>query len=430
MKAFLFLTAILLIPLPLHAADGAGGIELSDCHLSMPGSSRRIPARCGTLEVPENREAPDGRKIALRVAVLEALSRNPKPDPLFFLAGGPGQAASEAYIGVASAFRRLQKRRDIVLVDQRGTGGSNRLDCKSSEEEPSIEIETNPEKLRAWAMKCRDALSEKADLTRYTTTIAMQDLDAVRQALGYERINLYGISYGTRAALTYIKNFPEHVRTAVLDGVVPQDEALGISAARDAQRALSLLFERCDDDETCRTHFPELRRSFDDLLARFEGGAVPVELDHPITAKRISFPYTREAFAWMIRMGSYADTSLAILPLLLHHSHETGDFRRIAAQSLMLDESLAHMMAMGMSYSVTCSEDWPMIDRETAERINEGSYMGMMLIDALDTVCASWPRGKVPPDFKEPVHATMPVLLLSGEADPVTPPENAEEVAR
>ncbi|MBL8058998.1 MAG: alpha/beta fold hydrolase, partial [Anaerolineales bacterium] len=222
------------------APEPAGpAVALADCVLAAPGSAGQVDARCGTLAVPEDRARPDGRQISLRVAVVPAVSRSPRPDPLFLLAGGPGQAATEAFPAMIGAFEQVNQARDIVLVDQRGTGGSNPLRCL----DPNDESVLDEAAVTALLQACPEKLN--ADLRQYTTEIAMRDLDAVRAALGYEQINLYGASYGTRAALTYLRLYPDRVRTLILDSVVDADFRLLLNASRDGQRALELAFARC-----------------------------------------------------------------------------------------------------------------------------------------------------------------------------------------
>jgi len=404
---------------------GEAALALADCHLSAEGVADRLAAECGTLSVPENPADPAGRQIELRVAVLRARGRNPASDPLFFLTGGPGQAATESYLQMGGAFAEINRQRDIVLVDQRGTGQSNPLDCPQVED--PLEVDTL-EEVAAAAAECAAHLD--ADARFYTTAIAMDDLDRVRAALGYEQINLYGVSYGTRAALAYLRRYPERVRAVILDGVVPPEEALGVDVARDAQRALDLMFDRCAADADCAAAFPNLRADFDALAARLEAAPAPVTVDDPLTGERVSFDYTYDGFAGTIRLLSYAPETVALLPLLIHTAQARDDFSLLAAQSLLVGGQLAESISQGMGYSVLCAEDAPRLDLAQAEALNAGTYLGNAQTDQIAAVCAAWPRGEAPADFGTPVAASTPVLILSGEADPVTPPENGDEVAR
>lgn len=395
-------------------------LHLDACQLGAPGSPARLAARCGTWSVPEDRSHPDGRKIALRVAVVPAVSREPAPDPLVFLTGGPGQAATESYVTLAPAFRKIAKDRDILLVDQRGTGGSNALRCPETDASDLMLLDEK--EVRPWVERCLASLD--ADPRLYTTSIAMQDLDDVRQALGYQKVDLYGLSYGTRAALTYLRMFPDRVRAVILDGVVPPTAVLGLDVAKDAQRALDIVIARCGANPTCAKAFPHLRSDLDRLMARLRT-PVPVALRHPRSGEEQTLRLTRDMAAYAIRILSYAQETQSLIPLLLK-SAEDEDLAPLAAQFLMTTTQVGETMADGMGLSVVCSEDYPFFDdRAIAERTRD-TYLGAVQTDSLKLVCPIWPKGEIPKDFKSPLHSDVPVLLLSGQADPVTPPENGE----
>jgi len=251
---------------------GAERFESWDrCQLTAPGMSQRLEARCHTMPVPEDHDDPNGRSIDLHVAVLPSDAFRPLADPLFFLAGGPGQAASESYLPYGTAFARVHRKRDIVLVDQRGTGKSNPLACVAPGEHP-LHVELPDAEVAAWLRGCLD--SYDADPTRYTTAAAVRDLEYVRATLGYQRINVYGISYGTRVALELLRHYPTRVRTVILDGVVPSDVAIGLDAAVDAQRALDMILGRCASDPVCGERFLRLSERFEQLLERLSRVAI------------------------------------------------------------------------------------------------------------------------------------------------------------
>jgi pimeloyl-ACP methyl ester carboxylesterase len=406
----------------------AATLALNNCQLSSPGLPVRVEARCGTLAVPEDRASPASRQILLNVAVLPAVSRNPQPDPLFFLSGGPGQAATETFPQLAGAFELINRRRDIVLVDQRGTGKSNPLRCPEPETlDPNTLL--GEDQIAQQAGACVQALNQVADLRLYTTSIAMADLDAVRAALGYETLNLYGVSYGTRAALTYLQQYPDRVRAVILDGVVPQDWDIGLHFAPDGQRALDLIFDRCVLDPACQAAFPNVRAELDDLLESLAGQPQPVTVAHPTTHEPTQVILTRTLVASTIRLLTYTPETAALIPLLIHTTHAGGDYGPLAAQFLLGNANLAATMSDGMTNSVVCSEDVH-FDAQVAARSNRGSYVENSVTDLLLATCAVWPKGGIPDGFKTPVVSRAPALLLSGEADPVTPPDNAARAAR
>lgn len=404
--------------------EAASALALAPCRLSEPGlTASTIAAECGTLAVPENRAAPGGRTIDLRVVVLPAISRGAAPDPLFLLAGGPGQAASEAFIPLLPSLGRVSQTRDIVLVDQRGTGGSNPLACPA-EAEGIEQSNDNPDDpaVQAWWRDCLARLD--ADPALYTSEIAARDLDAVRAALGYEQVNLLGVSYGTRAALTYLRLFPERVRALVLDGVVPPDMAIGAAMGRDGQRALDLVFGACRADPACAAAFPDPAADLAALLARLEAEAPVVQLDDPFTGAPAEVRLTHGLAAATVHGLSYAPETAALLPLLIHTAN-AGDLRPLAAQSLITSRQLADQIALGMRSAVICAEDQPFYPAS----VDSTGYLGDLLPRALGSACAIWPRGEASAEARAPIASDVPALLLSGERDPVTPPQYGEAVA-
>lgn len=419
---------LMIVSLLAGCASGAASptrsatIPLEACQLAAPGLAMRRPAKCGTLTVYEDRAAQAGRQINLHIAVLPALSRTPAPDPLVFITGGPGGASTQDFLSVSAAFTLINQKRDIVLVDQRGTGQSNPLDCP-----PFDEQDADDAALQAWLADCLARLD--ADPKFYTTLAAVDDLDEVRAALGYDKINLYGISYGTRVAQTYMQRYPNRVRAVILDGVVPQDEALGTELSRDAQRALDLIFARCAANAECNAAFPNLPNVFAALLARVEQDAPTLTIAHPTTGRPTEVKLTRQTLATTMRFFSYAPETVALMPLLIYNAQTGGDLSALAAQSLIFSASLQANISEAMSYSVTCAEDAPFFHQAgTNLQAEKAGYLGEAFKE-LERICARWPVTPVAPEFKTLVRSDAPVLLLSGEADPVTPPANAEHIA-
>ena len=392
-------------------------IALDDCVLSAPGSTNTVDAQCGTLSVPENPADPQSRTISLNIAVVPAIKRSPEPDPLFVLAGGPGQSITEAFPLMYSTLFRVHEQRDIVLVDQRGTGKSNPLRCIDPDEE-TLEHEEAIRLLKA----CPESLD--ADLRYYTTDIAMQDLERVRSALGYPSINLYGASYGTRAALVYLKMFPDRVRSVILDAVVDPEFIVYQDSAQDGQQALELLFARCEADEACASTFPDLRTEFDALLQRVEEAPVQVTLAHPITGNPLELEIDRMMFTNIIFNTLYVPDLVALLPIAIHEAYASENYLPLVTQAYLVNAGIYD----GMFYSVVCTEDAPLILTETIERSNEDSLFAGNTETFLD-VCSVWPQREPPDVVHAPVSSDVPVLMLSGEADPITPPRHAERLA-
>lgn len=383
-------------------------------------------ARCGMYEVYEDRRARSGRKLKLKVVVLPALGQRPLSDPVFVLHGGPGGAATTLASFAAENFAPLRRERDIVLVDQRGTGGSNPLNCDLY---PSLSAALGDlfpvDAIRA----CRAQLEPQADLRLYTTPIAMDDLDDVRAALGYERINLYGASYGTRAAQVYIQRHPAHVRSMILVAVAAMDYMTSLPFAREGQRAMDLLLDRCAADEACRAAFPKLREEFKTVLDRLASSPGKTQVLDPFTNKLAAVEVSRGVFASTLHYSLYVPATASQIPQFIHQAHE-NNFRPIARETLRFRRELAGMVSFGMFLSVTCAEDAPLIDLKVAAREANGTFLGDYWAQQLARACELWPRGELPRGYRTPVKSDTPVLLLSGRLDPVTPPKWAEEVAQ
>ena len=394
-------------------------IALDECRLT-----GGVMARCGVLTVAENPDAPDGRAIDLDIAVLPATgsSNVVQADPLFLLAGGPGQAATEVYPLAAYLFEEVNRTRDIVLIDQRGTGEESGFTCDNLTDE-SLPDDLPDAAAVALLDECRAALAERADLTQYTTDRFIADLEAARLALDYDTINLYGASYGSRAALAYMRRHPDVIRSAVLDAVAGPELVLFRDMPRDGQRALDLLFERCAADAACNTAFPNLRAEYDELLARLETPQA-ITVAHPLTNEPLEFQMTRDRLGQYVFNVLYSAEFQSLLPLLIHHAHETGDFAPLIIQALSVGRSAG--LYTGLLYAVACSEDAPLIDpaAETQTETSFGSFAANF-----QAICASWPRAEVAGDLRQPLQSDIPTLLLSGGADPVTPPAYAEAAA-
>jgi pimeloyl-ACP methyl ester carboxylesterase len=374
---------------------------------------------CGTLEVFEDRDAKAGRKIPLKIIVFPALKRTAAPDPLFFLAGGPGQGAADISGLGRELMRRIGADRDLVFVDQRGTGASNPLACKSEEDEETDEQKAI-ERLRA----CMQELQKKADLTKYTTTIAMDDLDDVRRHLGYESINLYGGSYGTRAAIVYARRYPAHTRAIILDGVAPTDMRLPLYMARDGQRALDLLLRDCAADRACAERFPRLRERLETLL---KAPPRKVRYTHPRTGLEKQSDVKRLSLSGILFASLYSPKTASLVPLLIEQA-EKGSFAGFFALGAAFDPS-ATSIAQGMHFSVVCSEDAPRIEPGAIDRVNAATFIGPDMARMRLKACEFWPKGKVEPDYYENVPLEIPTLILSGELDPVTPPSWGDQIA-
>lgn len=412
--------------LPAAADDAQASLELKDCRISAGPAFPSLKARCGTLERPLDPSAPDGETIGINVAVVPALDLEPAPDPVVPLAGGPGQGAVQFYSGYAGAFEALRRDRDILLVDQRGTGKSARMDCPTDEE--LIEGQYSRETTLAYTRECLEALPH--DPRFFTTSVAVTDLEAVRAALGLPALNLYGISYGSRVAQHYARRYPESTRTIVLDGVVPPQLPLGPEIALEAERAVDAIFSRCAESPACSEAFPDVADDFAALTARLDARAVDVELADPVTGRPETIRFGRAELAAAIRLLAYHPRSVAMVPLLVSEAAD-GYFAPLAAQFMMTLEELSDSLAIGMHNAVMCTEDVPFYDSLRMDRqAISATFIGVTQVDALETICSVWPAGPFDAGLREPLDTELPTLLLSGTADPITPPRYANLAAQ
>ncbi len=382
-------------------------------------------ALCGSVQRPLDPARPAGTQISVHYAVLPALARNKRPDPVFFFAGGPGQSAIDIAPQAAAMLMRFANRRDIVLIDQRGSGRSAPLKCEA--DDPALPLaelfalERQRERLAACLTQLQ-ALPY-GDLRFFTTVLAMQDAEAVRAALGAERINLVGGSYGTRAVLEYQRQFPERVRRAVLDGAAPPDMVLPASFSTDNQAALDALFAACEVDKGCRTRAPGLRDDWRRLLASLPR---TVELRHPLTDRPERLRLTRETLLGMVRGPLYVPVVAAALPAAIGQASQ-GRFDALAGLAQTVGGRRNQPLAAGMHFSVVCAEDFPRLP-QTLDR--PGADFGDSFASRYRDVCASWPRGEVPAAFYVLRPASAATLVLSGGLDPVTPPRHGARVAK
>ena len=411
----------------IGAAFAEEPIRLVDCRLESAAAGGSVAARCGQYRVRENRDDPQSQELQLHVAVIPALRLKPAADPLFILSGGPGQAASDFYLSVAPAFARIRRDRDLVIVDQRGTGRSNRLDCPLPDD--SELVMQDPQVLQAAVRECLSALP--GDPRYYTTSIAVRDLDDVRAALGYRTLNLYGISYGTRVAQHYMRRYPDRVRSAVLDGAVPAEVALGPDVAIEAQRAIDTTLQRCARDAACAQQFPEVSSQFTALQERLSKEPVKVSIPHPRTGSVVETPLDAARLGAAVRLLSYSDETVSTLPLLIHEAQSLREPQALAAQYLRVKSDLDEQIAAGMHFAVVCSEDAPRWEQEhVSEEQLAKTYLGTAFMRAMRAVCEGWPRGPVDPDFGAPLQSSVPTLILSGSNDPVTPDRYAVQIVR
>lgn len=406
-----------------------GSIAFKPCTLSGPMSPGSIDAQCARFEVPEDPAKPQGRLVALNIAWLPARDQaGGTADPVFFLAGGPGQAATEYAAQIDLALRDVRKTRDIVLIDQRGTGKLSPLTCRDAngrELELPTAAENDAAAIADYASRCAQALQDKADPRLYTTTQAVSDLDAVRAALGVAQVNLVGVSYGTRVAQQFAARYPQHTRTLVLDGVAPNDLVVGGEFARTFERALTLQVAHCQSLPGCRKRFPrDLHQQLVDVKQRLEAAPVEVEYRDPSSGERKRDTLTADTVVGVTHLFSYMPQMASLLPVVIDEA-DRGQYAPLMALADLMTRSVGGQMTRGMQWSVICAED---ADRYRADPADAGTVLGPDMASAFFAACRTWPKGARPAEFTRPLKTDVPTLLLSGEIDPVTPPEFAERV--
>lgn len=389
-----------------------------------PADGSRISS--GTFRVFEDRVARSGRILELGVVVLHARSETPRPDPMFILTGGPGSDATASRNGYRNHWMRRE--RDVVLVSQRGTAGNHALRIALPASDANLQGYLEPIFDVAACRAGLEQLSRKADLTLYSTPIAMDDLDDVRQALGYDRINVHGGSYGTRACLVYLRRHPEHARTAILMGVAPIMFKNPLFHAWSAQQGLERLFEEVEGDPEYRRALPHLRERFAAVMRRLDEEPARVTIRHPGTGEPAEVTLTRQAFAEALRTLMYFQAGNRRVPYLLRQAY-FGDLAPFAQAGLETSRGIRNMLAFGMLLSVTAAEDVARIQEEEIVRWTRGTFLGDDRVRQQMAVCSFWPRSDLPESYGEPVRSDVPTLLISGSHDPVTPPEMGEEVA-
>jgi len=393
-------------------------LTLKNCHLK--GIKSQV--QCGTLRVPENYNLPNGEKITVNFAVLPAIDKSQNKTPLMFLAGGPGQASVELAAHIFTTFNEIRKSHDIILVDQRGTGKSHPLEC--DENTASNVYEIIPEDFSTQELK--ECIAQfKGDLSQYNSENAIRDFDAVRDALGHEKIHIYGGSYGTRAGLVYMRMFPDSLKSVVLDSVGPIEVPIG-TFGQSAARSFNLLLEGCQNDESCKSAYPDLANEFKAVIARLEQAPVKLEIAHPRLGSKTDFVLSRSKFISNLRMQLYSMETRTLVPLIIHQAF-LGNYQPMVGLIAMTEGGVG--MYVGLTLNIVCNEDLPKITAEMFTADADNSFGGNDSHNAWLQACPLWPKYSVNDEFYQSVTANIPTLILSGDLDPVTPPSNGEESA-
>jgi pimeloyl-ACP methyl ester carboxylesterase len=366
------------------------------------------------LEVPENPNKPNGRRLQIGVAVIPATGKA-QADPLVPLMGGPSEATISEAAYFLELFAPLRRDHDILLVDQRGTGRSAALRCDLySPDDPAVSLrDLFP---AAAVNRCKQQLSERADLTQYTYLHFANDLEQVRRGLGYGKMNLFGGSYGTRAAQIFMRTHPQSVRTAYLGSVVPIDVITPLTMAKSAQAALEATLAACAAESACKAAFPNLRKEFDQVISRLDTGAVRVA----IPGRSGSFPIHRGRVMEWFRSMNYRPTTAAEMPWLIHRAY-MGDFAPLMEGVLSNARNADTGLSFGLFFAITCNDDVAFMRDEDIVRESQGTFLGDYRARQQQAACQQWPTVSYPADYRTPVRSKVPTLFISGDTDSATP---------
>jgi pimeloyl-ACP methyl ester carboxylesterase len=434
------LPPLLMLLLRIGAADAAehwqlGQLDLQACSVGAT-SSHGIPSQaayCAQFAVPEDWDHPQGRQIHLRVAVVRALAADALPDVAVFLDGGPGGAATDDYPAVAHALEPLRKRRHLLLIDQRGTGGSNPLDCGDSgwidgadpapgsrPGAPAPPPAAQLERIR----RCAQRLAPRAAPEFYATTDAIRDLEAVRLALGAPLLDLVGVSYGTRVAQQYARRYPAAVRSIVLDSAVPNPLVLLSEHARNLEDVVQQRLGRCRADADCLHRFGDSYAALKQVQALLRRAPQSVEMRDPQSFELVRRTLGAEELAALVRFYAYSAATSALLPYVIFEA-QAGRYAPLLSQAQLVVGDVAEHINGGMSASVLCAEDADLLVDQPQDA---DTLLGAAVVREARRSCEAWPHGRRPADFHEPFRGTMPVLVLAGEFDPVTPPRYGAQI--
>lgn len=400
----------------LAAADDV----LSSCQL--PGIA--ATAKCGVVQVLENPAKPEGRKLDISVAVVPATQGRALPDPIVLLMGGPAEDAISAAAYFAGTLATLHRERDLVFIDQRGTGTSHRLGCDIyAGVEPAVLLrDVFP---LAPIERCARELSKNADLTQYSYAHFSRDLEHVRKVLGYGPVNLFAGSYGSRAAQVFMRAYPDSVRTVIFHSVVPIDMTIPLPMAKAAQVAMDRVMKDCQAQPACHAAFPNVRNELTEVLRRLDAGNVTVA----VPGQSSKVPLDRGRVAERLRSMMYREEGAERIPFVIHRAY-LGDYRPIVDDIFENAREATNAISFGLFFSIACNEDVAFIREVDIAPASEGTYLGDYRVRQQQAACTKWPKGSLPAGYREPIRSSLPVLFVSGDTDPASPLWFKEHAAR
>ena len=419
-KRFIALSMLLLVgnSWAAETLENNSKLQLMDCHLD--GIKEQV--QCGKLTVPENYQQSNGKEIVINFAVIPAIDDSKNKAPLMFLAGGPGQAAVELASMLRERFKEIRKTRDLILVDQRGTGESHPLQCEDTNEQSVYEV--LPEDYSEQDIK--DCIAQlTGDLSQYNSENAIRDFDAVRAALGHQQIHIYGGSYGTRAGLVYMRLFPQSLKSVILDSVGPIEVPIGLFGQSTA-RSFNLMLEHCQQDQPCQKAYPNLADEFKQVVTRLKKASIKIPIAHPRLGTGTSFALSHDKFIGTLITQLYGTTTRSLLPLVIHQTF-LENYQPLIGLIATTEGSQA--IYVGLTMNIVCNEDMPKVSTQMFIDDANNDFGGNTSHKAWSAACPLWPKYSVNDDFYQAVTANIPTLILSGDLDPVTPPSNGDKSA-
>ncbi len=401
------------------SAQPSATLEFKRC--SVVVQSIEIDAECATFKRHENPSDTNSKLLELSVIKLPSHSSEPTPDAFTLIQGGPGGSSIDLAVTYNHVLDKIRRKRDIIVIDQRGTGRSNLLTCDIDDLSSQLDLAYT----KKLSKECAEKLSVKNDLRFYTTSIAVDDLEALRIAAGYSHFNLYGVSYGTRVVQHYLRKYPSSARSAVIDGVVQVGLNLaGAEIARRWEDSFESINKRCQNDNDCNSSHGNLRTTYNALQDRFKAEPVKVNLPHPTTGLETDYTFNENSLFIAMRLMAYSTEGSALIPLLLSEALK-GNYRFAASQIIILESIFQDQFAIGMHNSVMCAEDAPFVTKQDQARA-KGTIATELMSQSLLATCDAWPQGVLDDQFHQPFNSDIPTLILSGETDPITPPANGE----
>jgi len=424
---------------PTFAQNNAPVFEPADCQFALPEGQT---VDCGYLIVPEDRSNPDSPTIRLHVATFRSQSANPAPDPIVYLEGGPGGDALEGVELVFNTrFASFLQNRDFIVFDQRGTGYSEpSLACPELTEftYETLDDDLTAEEAATASLEayqqCRDRLvGAGVNLSAYNSAENAADLADLRVALGYEEWNLFGISYGTRLALTTMRDHPEGIRSVILDSTYPLEVNLYAENPVNMERAFDVFFAGCAADPECSAAYPDLEATFYDLVEKLNDEYITISITHPFTGESYDALINGDAIVGFLFQALYATEIIPLLPQVIYavQNEDYGFFGQLEGAFL----ANIDFFSAGMQQSVQCSEEISFSQPEDLASATENypefeSYFERTMLDeTLFQLCTLWDVAAADAVENEPVTSDIPTLVLAGEYDPVTPPAWGQQVA-